>query len=138
MLLWPSMRIHGRRMEGHYILPRIGVGSKLKVRSPDSSAKRRKIFFGPSLAFWPPLFFLVLHFKFRWEIIIYWSAFLSSLSEYLLNICSKIWLWNEQQRICCGFKKWLFLVIYVIKVSGLFLRTYKFLQFVLYRQIVKC
>jgi len=33
-----------------------------------------------------------------------------------------------------GIKKRLFLVIYVIKVAGLFLRTYKFLQFVLYRQ----
>jgi len=31
-----------------------------------------------------------------------------------------------------------FLVTYVIKVSGLFLRTYKFFHFVLYRQIVKC
>jgi len=31
-----------------------------------------------------------------------------------------------------------FLVIYIIKVSGLFLRIYKFLQFVLYRQIAKC
>jgi len=30
-----------------------------------------------------------------------------------------------------------FFVIYVTKVSGLFLRTYKFLQCVLYRQIVK-
>ena len=40
-------------------------------------------------------------------------------------ISSNIWVWNEQ-RICSGFKKWLFLVIYVIKVSGLFLRAYKF------------
>jgi len=31
-----------------------------------------------------------------------------------------------------------YLGAYVTKVSGLFLRTYKCFQFVLYRQIVKC
>jgi len=35
-----------------------------------------------------------------------------------------------------GIQEMTVLVIYVIKVCGLFLRTYKFLQFVLYRHIV--
>ena len=77
----------------------IGVGIKLKVRGPNSGAK----FFCPPHTFpLPPLLFWALHFNFKWEIkhVIYWSTFLSCPSEYLLNICSKIWLRMTKEYRC--------------------------------------
>ena len=56
------------------------------------------------------------------------ECFLSCLFAYLLNICSKIWLWNEQ-RIYWRFKKLPFVVIYSLPPLG-FLQTKQLISLV--------
>ena len=90
----------------------VGVGSKLKVEDP--------IFCPPHFSVGLPLFFWALHFNFRGEIehVIYWSALLSCLSEYSLNIFSKLWFDFEMSKNMLEIQAMtMFLVIYLIKVS---------------------